>query len=49
MKTDQAVRRIMEAIRHFFLQPLTQCRIHVLQIPKLDHAVKQANLSKSAA
>jgi hypothetical protein len=49
MNTDEAVRRLMEVIRHFFLQPLTQRPIHVVQIPELDYMVKQANLSKFTA
>lgn len=49
MNTDEAARRLAEAIRHFFIQPLAQCPIHVVQIPELDHAVKQASLSKFTA
>jgi hypothetical protein len=46
MKTGEEVRWLAEVVRHFFLQPLTQCPVHVVQIPELDHAVKQASLSK---
>jgi hypothetical protein len=49
MNTDEVVRRLAEVVPPLFLQPLTQCPVHVVQIPELDPAVKQSNLSKFAA
>jgi hypothetical protein len=39
-------KQFRKPFRDFSFQPLTQCSIHVAQIPKLERGVKLANLSK---
>jgi hypothetical protein len=51
LNLDAALRhgqQFRQPFRDFFFEPLTQCPVHVVQIPQLDHSVKPANLSKFA-